>query len=53
MTKPSFCFVKFVVDNIVSDVKVQTEYFMEKEEIRKYIPFFFQYFTVQCASLHF
>lgn len=40
MTKP-FCFVKFVVDNIVSDVKVQTEYFMEKEEIRKYIPFFF------------
>lgn len=45
MTKP-FCFVKFVADNIVSDVKVQTEYFMEKEEITKYIPFFI-YFTVQ------
>lgn len=29
MIKPSF-YVKFV-DNIVSDVKVQTEYFMEKK----------------------
>lgn len=51
MTKPSVCFVKFVVDKMVSDVKVQTEYFMEKEEIRKYILFSIFYSSIN-ASPH-